>query len=67
MFLIQGIWPLRKKELLLFFCFFFPRAKVEAYFLEKLAFVTKKCLAKLVFGKCPRTTENLSKYAAQRE
>ena len=58
MFLIQGIWPLRV---------FFPRAKVEAYFLEKLAFVTKKCLAKRVFGKCRGKTENLSKYAAQRE
>ena len=44
-----------------FFCFF-PRAKVEAHFLKKLAFATKKCLAQGAFGKCPRTTENLSKY-----
>ena len=41
-----------------------PRAQVEAHFLKKLAFVTNKCLAQDVFGKCPRTTENLSKYTA---
>ena len=40
-----------------------PRAKVEAHFLKKLAFVTNTCLAQDAFGKCPRTTENLSKYA----
>ena len=38
-----------------------PRAKVKAHFLKKLAFVTNKCLAQDSFGKCPRTTENLSK------
>ena len=32
-----------------------PRAKVEAHFLQKLAFVTNKCLAQDAFGKCPRT------------
>ena len=36
-----------------------PRAKVEAHFLKKLAFVTNKYLAQDAFGKCPRTTENL--------
>ena len=36
-----------------------PRAKVEAHFLKKLAFVTNKCLAQDSFGECP--TENLSK------
>ena len=41
-----------------------PRAKVEAHFLEKIAFVTNKCLAQDAFRKCPRTTENLSKYTA---
>ena len=44
-----------------------PRAKVEAHFLKKLAFVTKKCLAQDAFRKCSRTKENLSKYAAVRE
>ena len=44
-----------------------PRAKVGAYFLKKLAFVTNKCLAQDAFGKCPRTTENLSKYTAIRK
>ena len=39
-----------------------PKSKVEAHFLKKLDFVTNKCLALDVFGKCPRTTENLSKY-----
>ena len=38
-----------------------PRAKVKAHFLKKLAFVTNKCLAQDSFGKCPRTTKNLSK------
>ena len=36
------------------------RAKVEAYFLKKLVFVTNICLAQDGFGKCPRTTKNLS-------
>ena len=44
-----------------------PRAKVEAHFLKKLAFVTNKCLAQDAFGKCLRTTENLSKYTMMRE
>ena len=39
-----------------------PRAKVEVHFLKKFAFVTSKCLAQDDSGKCPRTTENLSKY-----
>ena len=39
-----------------------PRTKVEAHFLKKLAFVTNRCLAPDAFGKCARTTENLSKY-----
>ena len=43
-----------------------PSAKVEAHFLKKLAFVTNKCLAQDVFGKCPRTTANISKYTAVR-
>ena len=30
-----------------------PRAKVEAHFLKKLAFVTNKCLAEDICGKCP--------------
>ena len=37
-----------------------PRAKVEAYFRKKLAFVTNKFLVRDTFGKCPRTIENLS-------
>ena len=41
-----------------------PKTKVEAHFLKKLDFVTNKCLAQDVFGKRPRTTENLSKYTA---
>ena len=45
----------------------FPRAKVEAHSLKTLAFVTKKCLAQGAFRKCPRATENLSKYTAVRE
>ena len=40
------------------------KAKVEAHFIKKLAFVTNKCLAQHVFRECPRTTENLSKYTA---
>ena len=44
-----------------------PMAKVEAYFLKKLASVTNKCLAQDAFRKCPRTTENLSKYTTVRE
>ena len=43
------------------------RAKVEAHFLKKLAFVTNKCLAQDAFGECPRITENLSKYTSVRE
>ena len=42
------------------------RAKVEVHFLKKPAFVTNKCLARDAFGKCPRTTEKLSKYTAIR-
>ena len=34
------------------------RAKVEAHFLKKLAFVTHKCLPEDAFRKCPRTREN---------
>ena len=41
-----------------------PGAKVEVNFLNKLAFVTNKCLGSDAFGNCPKTTENLSKYAA---
>ena len=44
-----------------------PRAKLEAHFLKKLAFVTNKCLAQDASRKCSRTTENLSKYTAVRE
>ena len=36
-----------------------PKAKVEANFLKKLAFVTNTCFAQDAFGKCPTTTENL--------
>ena len=43
------------------------RAKVEVYFLKKFYFATNKCLAQDAFGKCPKTTENLSKYTAVRE
>ena len=39
-----------------------PRAKLEANFLKKLTYVTKNYLAHDAFGKCPRTTGNLSKY-----
>ena len=35
------------------------RAKVEAHYLKKLAFVTNECLAQDALGKCPRITENL--------
>ena len=45
----------------------YPKTKADAHFLKKLAFVTSKCLAQDAFGKCPRTTENLSKYTAERE
>ena len=41
-----------------------PKTKVEAHFLKKLDFVTNKCLAQDAFRKCPRSTENLSKYTA---
>ena len=41
-----------------------PKTKLEAYFLKILDFVTSKCLTLDVFGKCPRTTENLSKCTA---
>ena len=43
------------------------RTKVEVYFLREFAFVTNKYLAQDAFAKCPRTTENLSKYTALRE
>ena len=41
-----------------------PKTNVEAHFLKKFHFVTNKCLALDAFGKCPRTTENLSKHTA---
>ena len=41
-----------------------PKIKVEAHFLKKLNFVTNKCLTRDAFEKCPRTTENLSKFTA---
>ena len=41
-----------------------PKTKVEAHFLKELDFVTYKCLAQDAFRKCPRITENLSKYTA---
>ena len=41
-----------------------PKTNVEAHFLKKLDFIANKCLAQDAFGKCPRTTENLSKYTA---
>ena len=44
-----------------------PRAKVEAHFLKKLAFVTNRCSTQDTFKKCLRTTENLSKYTPVRE
>ena len=44
-----------------------PWAKVKARFFKNVAFVIKKCLAQDVFGECPRTTENLSKYIALHE
>ena len=44
-----------------------PRTKVEDPFLKKLAFVTNKYLAQEALGKCPRTTDNLSKYTAVRQ
>ena len=44
-----------------------PRDKVEAYFLKKLAYVTKKCFAQDAIRKSTRTTEYLSKYTALRE
>ena len=40
------------------------RAKVETNFLKKIVFLTNKNLAQDTFGKCPRATENLSKYTA---
>ena len=40
------------------------RANVVARFLNKSAVVTNKCMAQDDFGKCPRTTGNLSKYTA---
>ena len=39
-----------------------PKTKVEAHFLKKPDFVTNKGFAQDAFRKCPRTTENLSKY-----
>ena len=44
-----------------------PRDKVEVHFRKKLAFVTNKCLTQGAFGKCPRTTENLSKHTVVAE
>ena len=44
-----------------------PRAKIEAHFIKKLAFITNKRLAQDTFEECPRTRENLSKYIAVRE
>ena len=41
-----------------------PKIKVEAHFLKKLNFVSNKCLTRDAFEKCPRTTENLSKFTA---
>ena len=41
-----------------------PKTKTEAHFLKKLDFATNKYLAQDAFRKCPRTTENLSKYTA---
>ena len=41
-----------------------PKNKADAHFLKKLDFVTNNCLAQDDFGKCPRATENLSKYRA---
>ena len=43
------------------------RAKFEAHFLKKLAFVTYKSLPQDVLGQCTSTTENLSKYTAVRK
>ena len=40
------------------------KAKVKTRLLEKLAFVTNKCLAQDAFRKYPRKTENLSNYTA---
>ena len=39
-----------------------PCAIVEARFFNKLTFVTNKGLVQVALGKCPRTTESLSKY-----
>ena len=44
-----------------------PGANVEAHFLKKLAFVTKKCLVQDAFGKCPTTVEDLLRYTVIRE
>ena len=44
-----------------------PRAKSEAHFLKKPAFLINKCLAQDAFKECPRTTEKLSKNTAVRE
>ena len=43
------------------------RAKAEAHFLKKLAFVTNKCSAQDAFGECARTLESHSKYTAIRK
>ena len=40
------------------------KTKVEAHSIKKLDFVTNKDLALDAFGKCPRTTKNLSKYTS---
>ena len=42
-----------------------PRAKIEAHFIKKLAFITNKRLAQDTFGEWTR--ENLSKYIVVRE
>ena len=44
-----------------------PRVKAEARFLKKIAFLSKKFLQQDAFGKCTRTTVNLSKFTAVHE
>ena len=44
-----------------------PKTKVEGHFRKKLVFITNKCLVQDAFGKCPKTTENSSKYVAVRQ
>ena len=43
------------------------KGQSEAHFLKKFAFVSNKCWAQDAFGKCSRTTENLSKYTVVHE